>query len=221
MEAKRKPVGVTTKYTGHQPAAIKASISEHVSGEMAAFVADPRQTKFRRSAVQIVHHNPYSTNTGLAQKTVKAKDYRDRTAPVRAKEHNNNPAKSFSAKTSASADFVNFQKQITSFAKEDPADYRSIFTSMDTDGSGALDKSELRAALHAKNVDSDYITNTLMAHFDKNSDGKVTWEEFAAGLAAAKAQLVGSVNLKQVSGKTKPSWELKKGKEVRRRLGCF
>ena len=40
-------------------------------------------------------------------------------------------------------------------------------------------------------------------------------DEFRFGLGRAKEQLLGSVNFKQVSGKTKPSWELKKGTEVK------
>lgn len=205
---------MSSGYTGHVPAPVKAA-KERVSGDMSAFVSDPRQTKFRRSAVEIIEPNQYTTNTRLAQSTVTVQHYRDRTAPVKVQELHNNPAKKFFASTASNADYVNFQKQITDFAKEDPEDYRTLFREMDADGNGSLNKSELELALRARNVVSSYITNTLMAHFDKNSDGKVTWEEFKAGLEKAKAQLVGSVNLKQVSGKTKPSWELKKGKEIR------
>lgn len=219
---------MSTSYTGHVPSALKnarqssssssaapVASNNRVSGDMSAFVSDPRQTKFRRSAVEILEQSHYDTNTALSQQSVTAQHFRDRTAPVRVTENHNNPAKKFFADTASNADYVNFQRQIEAFAAEDPEDYRALFSSMDLDQNGSLDKKELERALRRRNAKSQYIADNLMAHFDKNRDGKVTFEEFKAGLSKAKAQMVGSVNLKQVSGKTKPSWELKKSKEIK------
>jgi hypothetical protein len=203
----------TQGYTGHRPNAFQPA-GQKVEGAMSAFVTDPRQTKFRRSAVEIIEPNQYKSNAAITLDTVKSADYMNRPAPAKMVVRNNNPAKTFSHAPSSEADYVNYHAQIKAFLEEDPANYEALFREMDFDGSGYLDKKELRGALLKRNVKSRYITDTLMAHLDKNSDSRVSFDEFREGLAGAKDQLLTAVPFTQVSSKAKPSWELKKQREV-------
>jgi hypothetical protein len=139
----------------------------------------------------------------------------NRPAPVKTTEKHNNPAKSFGGISGSASDFINFQEQIRNFIQEDPNQYKNLFQSIDSDQNGFLSKRELHNALQRRNSTSQYITDTVMAHFDANSDGRVSWQEFRVGLERAKDQLVQSVNFKQVSSKAKPLWEQKQSKEIR------
>jgi len=202
-------------YVGFRPRQANASPeSEHVSGDMAEFVSDARQTKFRRSAVEIIEPNSYATNSGITANNVTKAHYLNPQKPIRRNQVSNNPSKEFYGKSGSATDYVNFQSEIRAFADQDPANYKALFARIDADGNGTLDKRELRAALQRQNA-SPYIIDTLMIHFDGNADGKVTWEEFRAGLDKAKAQLLRSVPFKKVAGLKQPSWELKKSKQVR------
>lgn len=58
---------------------------------------------------------------------------------------------------------------------------RVVFNSFDTDGSGFLDKNELKNAFsNFKGGLTDAEVDALMADADANGDGKVSFEEFAA-----------------------------------------
>lgn len=200
-------------YSGFRPEnAEPASPTEAVTGEMTAFVADARATKFRRSAVEIIEPNAYTSNSTLTQNNITKAHFMDRPKPVKMKDESNNPSKQFYGVSGSANDYVDFRKQIQAFAEEDPSEYRAIFTQMDTDGSGFLDKQELRAALQRRATTSEYIVDTIMVHFDENADGKVSWPEFQGGLERAKEQLKAAV---KPSGKARPSWELKKNTQAK------
>jgi len=58
---------------------------------------------------------------------------------------------------------------------------RVVFNSFDTDGSGFLDKNELKNAFkNFKGGLTDAEIDALMAEADTNGDGKVSFEEFTA-----------------------------------------
>ncbi len=196
-------------YTGFKPRdADPGSPTEAVTGDMMAFVADARATKFRRSAVEVLEPNLYATNSSLTQNNVTQAHYLDRPAPAKMPNESNNPSKGFNGKSGSATDYVDFRQLIAEFAATDPESYQELFFSMDTDGSGFLDKAELRAALSRRgSANGEFIIDALMVHFDGNEDGRVSWDEFAAGLEKTKVQLQLAV---KGGGKAKPTWELKK-----------
>ena len=60
-------------------------------------------------------------------------------------------------------------------------DLRAAFDAFDTDGSGFLDKSELKNAFKDfKGGLTDAEVDVLMAAADTNGDGEVSFEEFVA-----------------------------------------
>jgi hypothetical protein len=197
-------------YTGFKPReADPGSPTEAITGDMTAFVADARATKFRRSAVEVLEPNLYVTNSALTQNNVTQAHYLDRPAPAKMPNESNNPPKGFDGKSSSATDYVDFRQLIAEFAATDPASYQDLFAGMDADGSGFLDKAELRAALSRRgSANSEFITDALMVHFDGNEDGRVSWDEFASGLEKTKVQL--QLAVKKGGGKAKPTWELKK-----------
>jgi len=63
--------------------------------------------------------------------------------------------------------------------KEQKEEIKDAFDSIDTDGSGKLDISELKVALDALGFDSRRDeTNRIIDDMDKNKDGKISFEEF-------------------------------------------
>ena len=69
---------------------------------------------------------------------------------------------------------------------------RGAFDAADANKNGALEESEARnlAQMMAENRGNDFDEAKFQARFastDKNSDGKITWEEFSStAIAAAK-----------------------------------
>ena len=64
---------------------------------------------------------------------------------------------------------------------------KADFDEMDTDKSGSVDVSEAKASLtKARNgkVRTEEEVQAMMAQFDQNGDGKVTFAEYAAVLCA-------------------------------------
>eukprot|EP01133_Synstelium_polycarpum_P010255 gene10255-11957_t len=62
----------------------------------------------------------------------------------------------------------------------------SQYKSMDKDGDGQVDLSELRQHLVAQGYEEANL-DALVVLFDKNGDGEISIDEFAAGLAAIPA----------------------------------
>ena len=82
-------------------------------------------------------------------------------------------------------------------------DYKNAFDRLDTDKSGYIESSEV-ARLLGDVYDGkapDFEIQTFIKFFDKNNDGKISWDEFEKGLGVAMAssrlKSNGSLNLLQ------------------------
>ena len=66
-------------------------------------------------------------------------------------------------------------------------DYREAFDRLDTDNSGYIESSEIKDLLdNVYDGDApDYEIQAFLQFFDQNNDGKISWEEFEQGFAAA------------------------------------
>jgi len=73
-------------------------------------------------------------------------------------------------------------KEILSSEQKSTAFVDSAFKSFDKDGSGSIDKEELKgyiASAFLPLTDSDKKRDALLAEFDKNTDGKLSLVEFS------------------------------------------
>jgi EF-hand domain pair/Protein of unknown function (DUF760) len=68
-------------------------------------------------------------------------------------------------------------------------DYKGAFNRLDTDGSGFIESSEVAELLDDVYDGKTPIfeVQTFMKYFDKNNDGKISWDEFEKGLGVAMA----------------------------------
>ena len=64
------------------------------------------------------------------------------------------------------------------------AEYEAAFRRVDTDGSGFITVDEISVLLREalNRTPTDYQVRSFLAFFDSNADGKISWEEFKAGL---------------------------------------
>ncbi|KAL7576615.1 hypothetical protein ACA910_005553 [Epithemia clementina (nom. ined.)] len=69
-------------------------------------------------------------------------------------------------------------------------DYKEAFDRLDRDGSGYIEASEVRDLLDDvyKGETPSFEINAFVKFFDKDQDGRVSWEEFKVGLGTALAQ---------------------------------
>ena len=69
-------------------------------------------------------------------------------------------------------------------------DYKEAFDRLDRDGSGYIEASEVRQLLDQvyKGETPSFEINAFVKFFDKDDDGRVSWEEFKLGLGTAMAQ---------------------------------
>mmetsp|Transcript_2067 Transcript_2067/g.3974 ORF Transcript_2067/g.3974 Transcript_2067/m.3974 type:complete len:623 (-) Transcript_2067:287-2155(-) len=73
------------------------------------------------------------------------------------------------------------------FKPKDLAEFRQVFKSFDHDGSGDIDKSEMRNALSSlKMYDSLSKLDDIMKEVDTNRDGVIAWDEFLQVMYACK-----------------------------------
>jgi len=69
-------------------------------------------------------------------------------------------------------------------------DYRDAFDELDADGSGYIDRGEIRDLLDDvyDGKTPAFEVEAFLKFFDSNNDGKISWEEFERGLGTAMAQ---------------------------------
>lgn len=83
-------------------------------------------------------------------------------------------------------------------------DYRDAFDDLDSDGSGYIEKSEVRELLDTvyEGKTPAFEVDAFMQFFDVDNDGKVSWAEFERGLGTAMArQNQANANLGLLRGK--------------------
>lgn len=88
------------------------------------------------------------------------------------------------------AEYVVALRQLLDIHSRDVSDYRAAFERLDLDGSGYIEKAEVKALLSEVYAKAGvevppYEVSSFMRLFDVNADGKISWEEFAAALGAS------------------------------------
>ena len=79
--------------------------------------------------------------------------------------------------------------------KEQKQEIKDAFDSIDTDGSGKIDVSELKIALDAIGFDSRKDeTNRIIQDLDKNKDGYISYEEFLELLTLQIVSQIKNIN---------------------------
>ena len=69
-------------------------------------------------------------------------------------------------------------------------DYKAVFDRIDKDGSGFIESSEaveLLTSFYDGKMPPRYEVETFIKFFDKNKDGKISWNEFKNGFGVATA----------------------------------
>uniref|UniRef100_A0A7S3C092 EF-hand domain-containing protein n=1 Tax=Haptolina ericina TaxID=156174 RepID=A0A7S3C092_9EUKA len=83
------------------------------------------------------------------------------------------------------AEYVLTLRKVLNLSTRTAAEYREAFDKLDLDGSGFIERNEIEKLLtdvyDGKNV-PDFEVDTFIRLFDVNSDGVVSWEEFATTL---------------------------------------
>lgn len=83
------------------------------------------------------------------------------------------------------AEYVLTLRKVLNLSTRTAAEYRKAFDKLDLDGSGFIERNEIEKLLtdvyDGKNV-PDFEVDTFIRLFDVNSDGVVSWEEFATTL---------------------------------------
>jgi hypothetical protein len=83
------------------------------------------------------------------------------------------------------AEYVLTLRKVLNLSTRNAAEYRKAFDKLDLDGSGFIERNDIEKLLtdvyDGKNV-PDFEVDTFIRLFDVNSDGVVSWEEFATTL---------------------------------------
>ena len=66
----------------------------------------------------------------------------------------------------------------SSDARTERRELVDAFTALDKDGSGKIDRREIRAEMKRRNVFNEQYLDQVLADADKNGDGKVNYREF-------------------------------------------
>ena len=117
------------------------------------------------------------------------------------------PVKKFLGTTTYGTTFPDFKKEIARMASMSLEQYKAAFDRVDVDQSGYIEVGEvqkmLREAYQAEPPARE--VNKFISFFDKNQDGKISWQEFEYSLSAVKELLARDT---QTGGgrMNKPGW---------------
>jgi len=188
-------------YTGHVPRSFNTQ--EQVPG-----FSEAKKSKFSRTAVTIISSNKYGVTTkASASDKLRNGDY---VVPSRkgvyATKMGVSKPKRFVAKTANSREFVNHMSELMKLENLSDGAIRAAFASVDTNGSGFIDKKEMYRLVGAVygEVPDQRVVSALVAHFDTNNDGKVSLAELTSGLRAVAAHKRGQMG--RGVRKCKPNW---------------
>ena len=97
----------------------------------------------------------------------------------------------FVARSTAQSTFSDYKKEAAERAAAKPEANVAAFDILDTDGSGSLERGEVRMAMMEvlQREPSDHEHRVFMAHLDTNKDGRISREEWQRGVAGAVAHL--------------------------------
>ena len=158
-----------------------------------------RQNKFHNVGHGVVYSKPLaledngfgtinqSVNSALKKEAYKIPDKRGVAAEFD-KRDQKRPQKKFIATTTNTSNFPNFLEEAFKVTSLSENQFRPLFERLDVDGSGFIDLSETTALLTEVlgEIPPQRTIDRFMKFFDANADGKVSWEEFSAGLARVK-----------------------------------
>lgn len=106
----------------------------------------------------------------------------------------------FIGRSMSSMTHADFRGQLKVLESKSEAELRDIFSRFDVDRSGYIEGREILtvvAALYGTDEAEDRAVRLFRAHFDSNKDGKISWDEFKAGVAAVTTAM-------QVENRTNP-----------------
>ena len=101
----------------------------------------------------------------------------------------------FIASTESRERFADYIKDALDLRSVPMDKWADAFRALDRDGSGSIERAEVGDVMrivYGRAAPGDHVRQ-FMAHFDKNKDGRVSWDEFVLGLEVAKKQIEGSV----------------------------
>jgi len=174
-------------------------------------VKSQRDNKFRRAGVDVVAYDSgrFSTTTTRMSNTLDRSHFKaERTLQtLQIKDRQPMPPRKFIAQSLYSSNFPNYLQELMKIERPTEEMYRKAFTQCDKDGSGFIDKRELKGILQnsTDNQVSPTTSEVFLAFFDKNRDGKISWFEFVDGLASLRNYMKAQLNTK-ASRHTGPAW---------------
>lgn len=116
----------------------------------------------------------------------------------------------FLGRSIASSSYADYVGQMLNLRRHTEEEFRAVFNRMDLDKSGYIDRRELRALLFEvySSEPGDRELVLFLSYFDRNKDGRISWEEFREGLQ----QVVAHMKVQNKTGgrrHLKAPWEVK------------
>lgn len=204
-----------TGYQGFVPYAFRAAESTK-PGELKS----QRDSKFRRAGVDVLSYDSsarFATTTARMSNSMHRKNYScGRTlGTLQVKDRMPMPPKKFVAKSLYSSTFPNYLEELTALERPSEEEYRAAFAKFDKDGSGFINRREVKAAFRSctGNQANPNTVETFTILFDKNKDGKISWDEFVLGVQQLRELIKAQLNTNR-SKHSGPAWLQEREKAV-------
>eukprot|EP00640_Fibrocapsa_japonica_P002208 CAMPEP_0113938826 /NCGR_PEP_ID=MMETSP1339-20121228/5242_1 /TAXON_ID=94617 /ORGANISM="Fibrocapsa japonica" /LENGTH=344 /DNA_ID=CAMNT_0000942115 /DNA_START=43 /DNA_END=1077 /DNA_ORIENTATION=+ /assembly_acc=CAM_ASM_000762 len=114
-------------------------------------------------------------------------------------------SKPFLATSTFRSSFRDFTTEVLNLSKYTEEEYREAFERIDTDGSNFINIREMKhllTSVYGPDV-PDFVLEKFMKFFDKNRDGRVSWEEFSSSLSTLHELVQHDVDQKRAGD---PEW---------------